>query len=327
MRSPEAGTSVLISSGLGNQLFQLSASIYLNGGARARLLALGNERQHIPGYADVSGFALGDDTEIVAPRATSRVKLARKLLGETQTFYSRAPGESDLRRKVLAGSGRILAPSLLVPELGPGLRIRAAVGIGYDQAVTPSHRKDLWLGFFQSWKYSQAEEVARLLGGPAPAMPCSWFDLMAYRAIEEQPLIVHVRLGDYRHIPGAGIPNKEYYRRALFQATEAVGPESVWLFSDEPDAATTLLPTQVLGRPVEAIVPPTSCSHPATVLSVMSKGTGFVTANSTFSYWAARLSGVGGDHIFVPDPWFPGGPTIRDMIPEDWRRIPRSHSD
>ena len=325
MKCRSGDVIVLATSGLGNQLFQLAASLYLNGGDSASLIALGNERQHVPGFADIAGFKLSDMVNLAQPTVGSRVKIARKLLGEAQAMAARNNGDSDLTRESLANLSPILAPLLLRPELRCKRRIRVAKGIGYDPTVASQQPDEFWLGYFQSWRYSKAELVADFLGGPAPAISCSWFETMEARASIERPLIVHVRLGDYRHIPGVGIPDHAYYRRALLQATASVSPRAIWLFSDEPEEARALLPRELGDLEVEPVVPPINCSHPATVLSVMSRGSGFVTANSTFSYWAARLSGVTGDKIFVPHPWFPVGPEIRDMIPEDWTRVPRAN--
>ena len=325
MNCPSADVIVLATSGLGNQLFQLAASLYLNGGDSASLVALGNERQHVPGFADIAGFKLSDMVNLAQPAVRSRVRIARKLLGEAQAMAARNNGDSDLTRESLANLSPILVPLLLRPEFGCKRRIRVARGIGYDPTALSQQPDEFWLGYFQSWRYSKAQVIADLLGGPAPAVSCSWFEAMEARASIERPLVVHVRLGDYRDIPGVGIPDHDYYRRTLLQAAASVNPGAIWLFSDEPEEARGLLPKELGDFGVEPVVPPINCSHPATVLSVMSRGSGFVTANSTFSYWAARLSGVTGDKIFVPHPWFPVGPEIRDMIPEDWTRVPRAN--
>lgn len=324
MRCHSRSAYVLATSGLGNQLFQLAASHFLNQGSDAGVVALGNERQHITGSADISGFRLQGPAHVVQVPVRFGTKLARKIVGRNQAsraFTTTPPTDAALLSEW--GTSAV-ASALLARHCGLGRRLRYANGIGYDPSVAFQGPNDLWLGFFQTWRYTSDIDMKILLGGPSPKSNCQWFDHMKQQARKLRPLVVHVRLGDYTTIPGVGIPDLAYYTRAIGQAVRQVDPGSIWLFSDDPHGAVALVPPKVQGLDIQVIEPPRECSHPATVMSVMSMATGFVLANSTFGYWAARLSECPGANIFVPDPWFLNWPEIRDLIPDDWICIHRN---
>jgi len=62
-------------------------------------------------------------------------------------------------------------------------------------------------------------------------------------------------------------------------------------------------------------------------LTAMERGDAFIMSNSSYSYWAAFLSGVDGPQIIFPDPFFgPRLPYINTdlMFPPDWRKLPHA---
>jgi hypothetical protein len=56
----------------------------------------------------------------------------------------------------------------------------------------------------------------------------------------------------------------------------------------------------------------------AEVLLAMAHGAGFVIANSSFSWWAATLSGS--RSVVAPYPWFKGIPEPSEMVNPNWTR-------
>lgn len=309
--------AVLLSGGLGNQIFQTAVAHYLAQGSTMHLLSVGTERQHNPGAPDIAGFDLADDVEVHNLPPGVRQRLLRRLLGRVQVIG--AERERSMKSFAVRSATRVAA-DMLLPEVGHFGGLLASRGYGYDPRVSLGSAPALTLGYFQSWLYSNPREMARILGGPRPARPCEWFDELASRAREERPIIVHVRLGDYRHLPGWALATA-YYEAALTQLQRRTALHRVWLFSDEPNAALSILRPALKAFQTDVIEPPPQCAHPATVFSVMSLGTGYVIANSTFSYWAARLSGVEADRIFAPDPWFVEGPKLTSIVPRDWQRL------
>ncbi len=312
-----------ITGGLGNQLFQLGAAHFLSKNREINLFSLGDERQDSQGEPDLLGFQLISDINVTQVRGSFRSKVARKLLGSVQK--QRLDPELELSHisSTLASVKGFVGLSFLYPELGLVTKPQVNPGIGFhlvDEEVNP---RSAWLGFFQSWKYISSQEMAKLLGGPAMRVPCVWFESMRLRSMRERPLVVHVRLGDYKFIQGVGIPEPSYYLTSIHDALAQGGIGSIWLFSDEIDLATQMLPASIQGMPIVPVTPPFGCDSSVTVLMTMSLGQSYVIANSTYSYWAARLSQVPGKRIYAPEPWFLNGQSIRDFTPPDWNLVSR----
>jgi len=105
---------------------------------------------------------------------------------------------------------------------------------------------------------------------------------------ERNPIIVHVRRGDYiglEHIYG-NLATK-YYLDAIEILREQVSSDSTWIFSDSPDELPNYL-VKSLGA--ERVIGPKEVPSPLETLVLMSMGTAIVGANSTFSWWAGLIS-------------------------------------
>lgn len=311
--------AVLLTSGLGNQLFQLAFAHYLAQGSTIQLLSVGAERRAHPGQADLAGFDLAPSVDVRYVLSGTRQRLLRKVLGRHQVLA--AERERSLRRLAFVCAAGAMT-RLCLPEIGFWGGARTARGYGLDGRITPASAGRLSLGYFQSWLYSNPFEIAQLLGGPRPSEPSAWFDELLQKAREEKPVVVHVRLGDYREQAGWTVAS-DYYSKSLESLHAETSLRKVWLFSDEPDAAVDMLKAPLERFDAEVVEPPDQSLDPAAVLSAMTLGAAFVLANSTFSYWAARMSGAPAERIFVPDPWFTEGPDLPSLVPPEWRRMPR----
>jgi len=50
-------------------------------------------------------------------------------------------------------------------------------------------------------------------------------------------------------------------------------------------------------------------------------GKGYIIANSTFSWWGARLSYEEEPDVIVPKPWFAQAEVPIDLIPSNWEEL------
>jgi hypothetical protein len=138
--------------------------------------------------------------------------------------------------------------------------------------------------------------------------------------VNEKPLIVHVRLSDYRVEDNFGIPSKSYYSSAINNQIQMGSYKKIWLFSDEPKEAIAFIPEDYLDliRNISLEV-----TDPICTLQVMRLGHGYVIANSTFSWWGAYLSRSENPNVIYPKPWFQGMPDPIELCPPSWKPFSR----
>lgn len=315
-------THVMLSGGLGNQMFQLAAALDVaDDGFVVVWPDLGAPRRHDGVHADLLRLALPSAVSTGAPRAH----------GGLHWFASKAAnymlrigvmGRSIERHAAFRWFASRAAEVAVFPMVRCYTTIRAARGIGFDpEATSAAPAQPLLLGYFQTWRHVSKPRVADVMGSSLQGIEGAWFDQMRELADVERPIIVHVRLGDYRKEPALGIIEPDYYAAALAKARQALPESRIWLFSDEPQAALAMLPA---GLPEPRIVdPPTSDTHPAALMRVMTLGSAYVLANSTFGWWSAMLGANPASSVTVPWPWFVMGDQPRDLIPPAWMKRSR----
>jgi hypothetical protein len=316
-------TAISLTGGLGNQLFQLSAALQVaNGGPIMLVRHLGGPREHRTGEPDICGFYLGSQVQLLPyGRVTSQVsRRVNSLAFRSGVLEGRFENLSIPKRAISLG-----ASILTKIDFGSYYRVRVSNGVGFDPRVYKFKQGSLLIGYFQTWRFSSAANVSTTLGGPTPIYGSKYFEEMRARSSIEHPLVIHVRMGDYRQNPEFGILGRSYYERSLaeLRARDPGQIANVWLFSDEPQEALKMLSGLLTESKVTVVEPPTPADHPATVLSIMSLGHAFILANSTFGYWAASLSKADPEAVSIPEPWFARTPPIPLLSPPRWRRISR----
>jgi hypothetical protein len=111
------------------------------------------------------------------------------------------------------------------------------------------------------------------------------------------PIVVHLRLGDYRGLSNLyGRANFEKLRQIISNA-RLTSDAPIWLFTDSPEDAG---PDLIKALEITKIIGPNSLSSPIENLISMSSGASLICANSTFSWWAAFLKGPQGT-VFYPE--------------------------
>ncbi len=304
---------VLLTGGLGNQLFQYQYLLSLTAREKKLIDTWGRPRTNSENEPDILSFRLDESIQIVSPQHDTRV--VRKALG-----YCLRSGYSPFSYEIkpLRSLAGILASILSSLNLGSLTIVRAQQDIGYDNSPS-SKLANLHLGYFQTYRWSAA------IGVKTKLLELSLVDdarIISYKnlAKEEHPVIVHFRFGDYLNEENFGIPGIEYYREALTNLDVYSNPErKLWVFSDDVNRAK-----EVMSRLVDR-----ECRYfsgemlsSAETLEVMRLGADYVLANSTFSWWAAFLSYNKGARIVAPAPWFKGLSEPTDLVPPNWIRIP-----
>lgn len=290
--------------GFGNQLFQLAYTF-----SQAEI----SEVELIYGLGDCT---LGPDG---MPLINSFLNL------ETPIFFREVPPSSlgklllNLNLRLRSGryGSKLLNPrSALIRPFNFPLRI--FINSKISNRISFLNQPEVFLGYFQSDCLVQesVELIRRLVKEPEQS---PWIRQMKERAREEAPLIVHIRLGDYFDEVRFGVPERSYFAAAIETAWKTGRYEKIWIFSNDSEKALDYLPAWCF-ESCEIVLQPSGDT--LETFEVMRAGNGYVISNSTYGWWAARLSLNRDAQVFVPDPWFKDLGYLQGIYPETWRRIP-----
>jgi len=304
-------TIVSLTGGLGNQLFQLAAGLYAAQGEKLSLeWTIGRPRLNVIGVAEISSFHLPENVSLekrrknnwLASKSTGymlRMSFEPKKIEKTFGFFSIARGLASIVTSIYFKKLSILYPGRNVGYYS--LRRRA--------------KGNYLVGYFQSYKWADEPEVFERLMKLKIAHESTELSKMRNLAEIEKPLIVHIRLGDYKHEDTFGILPSAYYENAIRKLWGLGKYKKIWAFSDEPDLAKSVLsflPSSHV-RWISEIDNSASMT-----LEVMRYGQGYVIGNSTFSWWGAFLSYSQNIEVIAPKPWFRNYPAPQELIPPRW---------
>jgi hypothetical protein len=302
-----------LTGGLGNQLFQYAALLTYSQKNRAILdVVNGNPRLNESGVAELLDFHLAPHIEIHAKRMPA---LTRKSIGYILRSHI-SPVGPELFPFFRLGA-RIATSVLVSIHYKKIVIVNALEDLGNDHQFSPSNFNSLLIGYFQSDIWARAL-IDTSITQKVTAKDISRIDEFEKLALIESPLIVHVRLGDYVAESGFGIPAEQYYYNAIDQQLKSGWYRKIWLFSDEPDRAKTLIPEPF--RSDVRVMEQLGYSSVQT-LQLMRLGKGYVIANSTFSFWGAYLSISNKPLVIYPRPWFKDIKSPRDLAPKDWTQM------
>jgi hypothetical protein len=194
--------------------------------------------------------------------------------------------------------------------------ITQALGIGYK--TLPAKRSEVSIGYFQSYKWieSNSDALQSLRELKLHKQFADFFPFQV-RASRENPLGVHIRLGDYLNERSIGILPRKYYQDALRFQFKNFDYGRIWLFSNDPEVALTYFPEDLIHL-VDVISNEYSSVE---TLEIMKLCTGYVIANSTFSWWGAFLSHNQSAIVACPEKWFERMDDPVMITPPSWHKI------
>jgi hypothetical protein len=196
-------------------------------------------------------------------------------------------------------------------------------GIGFHD-LPKCNTNQMIIGYFQSHRYLQGGNAISFLSMLTLSNPGPEWSYWSQRALIEKPVIVHVRLGDYLLEKSFGTVTTNYISESLTKLGVAFDSRPIWVFSDQKSLASNIFPPQFLNRVVWV---PEIDSDPMATLSIMRLGTGYVIANSSFSWWAARTKVISEAPVYCPHPWFSGSETPKDLLPAHWIQIESDYTE
>ena len=302
--------------GLGNQLFQTSAALNIAKKYNQNVILnpnFGHVRENAHGSPEILSFNLPTDLVVVKRGILSN--WIPRLFGHARKIaISPAGFEKYAFYKILINM-LSRAQAILLAGLGAQIRFIEEVGFHEFEEISDS---TIFVGYFQSYKYLiEGDTKVSMM-----SLSCSeYIEIQEYYKklrLNTNPLVVHIRLGDYLKESEFGVVTEKYYQSAVETEFQTGLYDSIWLFSDDFNLAKNMIPNQF--KPKVRMVYEAQESSAAT-LEIMRLGKGYVIGNSTFSWWGATLSHTAGARVTAPSPWFQGMDEPIELIPPHWQRI------
>ena len=190
---------------------------------------------------------------------------------------------------------------------------------GYDEFLDKSISQHRIQGYFQSYVYAQALKNRSETTPFNLKEESNWLTEMKRRALAEDPIVLHVRRGDYRNqLHDFGMLSPLYYENALIFLRRSLPHNPIWIFTDE--LASTQKEFENLDwKNVEWISPPAGVIAEESFV-LMQYGIAHVISNSTFSWWAAYASNTS-SIVLAPKPWMRNLEEPKTLIPPGWTRV------
>lgn len=305
-----------LTGGLGNQLFQMAAALQIANGDEIEVEWVNSRpRLNSSQEPEISDFTL-----------PFNVKFQK--WHKFQAFSSKSVGyilragvnprkyESS---KLFRHTTAFLASIANIATFKKFIPIYVNKGVGYSHEFSPDEHKSLHLvGYFQTFKWVEKYGSTGGLENIKVRNESPQLMELIELAEIEYPLVVHMRFGDYRLENSFGLLTSRYYRDSIRELWKSEKFKSIWVFSDEIDQAQKYLSESEF-KDVRYI--PDVANSTAQTLEAMRLGRGYVIGNSSFSWWAARLSFNQEAPVIAPTPWFIGQSEPIDLIPPNWIRM------
>lgn len=176
----------------------------------------------------------------------------------------------------------------------------------------------LFIGYFQFKKNNISSATINYLSNLIEFNSENDMENFRKLANEDLPLVVHVRLGDYKNFENLDVVHESYYNSAIEYMSSIHIFRKIWLFSNEPNRAINLLPTHLSEK---VVVMEGVSEIDLDKFQLMRLGKAFIIPNSTFSWWAIRLSEKSDPIAIVPSRWFLYQKSPEDFIPRGWIMI------
>jgi Glycosyl transferase family 11 len=284
--------------GLGNQLFVVFAGLQLSTN---------------------KGIALELDASQLAYGITQHASSLDSFVGPWNIEKSHAEPKRMryISRKILNKAVWVI-PGLEI-ILRKNFKIYYSKEVGYNEKIILVKSGIRLRGYFQSWKYFRDIDRDVLRQMLKLKNPSNWYMVESEVAKELNPVMLHIRRGDYYKVANEfGILSGDYFRKCIEALPIELSSREVWVFSDDPNEAEIIM-SRISTKKYRIVRPPVG-TDPAESMILMSKGSANIISNSTFSWWSAMLNGNQGP-VLAPTPWFLGLDEPKDLIPPEWIRI------
>lgn len=301
------GVRVSLNGGLGNQLFQYYAGLFVA------------KKSSQPLYLDMLKVEHGRTSHTVAIDA---------LTVEATLLYSKHRYSISYLRQLLRDliDTHVKSKSLNRASFSLGKqksKTFTSLSLGYDCNLDAIEGPLRLEGYFQTWRYYSAitGDIFNHHNQLKLKEPSIQF-LEKFESIRaNRTLALHVRRGDYTTIKDSfGLLSVDYYKEGISNLKEkGFSWDQVWLFTDDV-IGISLEFSDLIKADKIYVIQDGELTNPAEVMMLMSSASACVIANSTFSWWAATL-GENKKAVVCPSKWFKSSEDPLDLYPSEWIRV------
>jgi len=307
-------TIVFLTGGLGNQLFQLAAAISRNPEEKILLSTeIGIPRRNKKNNPEIVEYLLNSNISFI--KGESYSGFMSKVFGYNirSSKYPTALESHQISQTIVR----------FITSLMFSIRYKLIGQVITENNFTREWKYTLFknkflIGYFQNakWIEGSREILLSLLNLCNPSIVFSEIK----KTETENILVIHIRRGDYRNEVNFGLIHSNYYLNAFKYLEGRVKISQIWLFSDEPSEALSLLrPLIPVIYPIKLI--PNETLSSAETLQLMRCGTNFIIGNSTFGWWGAFMSNYPLPVVVAPNPWFKTQGFANPIYPNSWIRM------
>lgn len=304
-----------IAGGLGNQLFQFAASHALSSQERIELdVTLSKPR--VDKNEIIELVNLIESVDSVGRKSSAISPFVSKVFGYNRRVQSER--NEKLRNRAYAISIAAIASSVTSLYFKRRVTSFYCQDLGFEE-IPAIKKNTITFGYFQTFRWADTSDTNEILQKLFPKYPSEQFLTLLSKVKKVTPIVVQVRLTDYIQEDSFGNLTSQYYDHTIGKIPkEITSNHPIWLFSDDPIAANTML---TAGQKRDLFVVPSDLSASEN-LELMKYGSAYVIANSSFGWWAAYLKKDKTAKVFAPSPWFANLPQPRDLFPPEWVLIP-----
>jgi hypothetical protein len=289
--------------GLGNQLFQYYAAIYLAKKVGVKLIVDTNQ----------SKFGKTSHGNVIA-----NLGLPGEFL-QSKTRVSFGYVSSLINYRFVGLLHSIIGNQQFLLDVFSVFRSRS---VGFDPELVEIRKPVTLEGYFQTSRYFRDLELSGQLVLPEPPKVSEWFREKRDKILNTRVAALHVRRGDYKAERNTiGLLSEDYFISALQNLEKRNETfDEIWIFTDDVVELNSKFGKFLETYNAHVLEPPPQ-TPPIESILLMSHASSLVTSNSTFSYWAGLL-GSTTKVVVVPDKWFRGLEDPRDLYPKNWIKNP-----
>ena len=206
-----------------------------------------------------------------------------------------------------------------------GTTIECQPSIGFSQKKEKSCLpSSLQIGYFQHCNWENSEDVKETLMGIEVRDPSDSYLEIKSILQNKKFLSVHMRFGDYLQEDKLGVLPKSYFDKAIDWHLIRENYDEIVIFANDGEKAAHYL-SPGKDKKIRIISEKLPLSD-LEVFQLMRSASGYVIANSTFSWWGAFLSFNENRDVVYPFPWFKQIQTPNGLFPKGWNQV-ESFSD